>query len=506
MRRTLFAEADSYVTDKWVDRARATGSNVGAAGSLDLFKLSGEFYSGSTPLTERSRLLVRFDLDPLRELVAQRRVDPGHSSFACTLRLFDVYGGQPTPAGFSVVVHPLSRSFDEGLGRDAVFFADQDACNWISSSLGVEWHVTGCGLGGGASGSVDYIDSLVLAGVTASLEASQDFDTGFEDLSVDVTRVVSATLVGLLPDQGFRITLAPTHEADDRTYFVKRFASRHAYDPTRHPRLDVRYDESLQDDTAALAFDTDCTMVLRNRARGRLAPILSGAAMTPVTGHGCLVLKMETEVSGAGWSSTWFTGSQHLNGVFWVTGVYTASVRLSSADPVLAAKLAASGSVVFRPVWSSVDGTLPYVTGSTVTVRPPERSSSGPSARRLRVSVTGLRAEVFRDERLVLRVSVFDPDATNALVVRAPAQDPGIVMRDVHVAVRNAATNELVLPFDVPGSSSRCSSDAAGHFFELDGACLPAGRTYVVDVMLAGDENPRVYRDASTKFRVLAAQ
>lgn len=504
MRRTLFAEADAHITDKWIAGARVTGSNVGAAGSLDLFKLSGEFYSGSTPLTELSRLLMRFDLDPLRELVAQQRIDPGHSSFSCTLRLFDVYGGQPTPSNFDVIVHPLSRSFDEGLGRDSVFFGDRDACNWVSSSHGNAWHVTGCGLIGAATGSVDCIDTLVLAGVTASLVMSQSFDTGFEDASVDVTRIVSATLAGLLPDQGFRIALASTHETDDRTYFVKRFASRHAYDPSKHPRLIVTYDESLQDDTAALAFDTECTMVLRNRSRGRLAPILSGTAATPVLGHGCLTLKMETEVSGAGWTSVSFSGSQHRNGVFWVTGVYTASVLLSSAHSMFAEKLATSGSVVFRPVWGSTDGTLPYLTGSAVRVSPPERSSVGPSAKRLRVSVTGLRPEVTADERLVLRVNVFDPDATNALVVRAPIQDPGLIMRDVHVSVRDVVTEEVILPFDTTNNSSRCSSDAVGHFTELDAASLTAGRTYTVDVMLAGDENPRVHRNASGQFRVVS--
>lgn len=393
-------------------------------------------------------------------------------------------------------------SFAEGLGRDVVFYGDRDACNFASASHGVAWHAAGCDLSGSASGSVDYIDNVVLADVTTSLGASQVFDTGFEDLSVDVTRVVSATLAGLLPDQGFRIALALSHETDDRTYFVKRFASRHAYDETRRPRLVVAYDDSLQDDTAALELDTACTMVLRNRSRGRLAPILSGGV--PVTGHDCVVLKMQTEVSGAGWVETQFFGSQHANGVFWVTGVYTASVFLDSSDPVNAEKLAASGSIVFRPVWGSVDGTVAYLTGSTVTVTAPDRSARGPDARRRIVTVTGMGPKVAADDVLSLRVNIFDPAQTATRTVRLPIEERSIVMHDVHVSVRNAVTDEIILPFDTVGNSSRTSSDALGHYLELDAATLVVGQTYVIDVMLTDGAQSMTYRNASSVFGVVS--
>ena len=504
MRRVLAADKDAYITDKIVAGRRSFDANVGAAGSLDLFKLYDETISGSSLNIELSRLLVHFDLDPLRRLVASHRIDPGESSFACTLRLADVYGGQPTPANFDVEVHPLSASFDEGLGRDVAFYGDSDICNFITGSrAGGAWYMSGAGLGGHVTGAVDFITTATLGGMSTSLGVTQHFIDGSEDLAVDVTTIVSATLAGILPDSGFRIALTSAHENDDRTYFVKRFASRAAYDPSKRPMLIVRYDDSLQDDVAALEFDSACDVFLRNRSRGRLSDIIDNGVH--VTGSNCLRLRMTTEVSG-GWYSVPFMGSQRQNGIFAMTGVYTSSVLLDSSDAIFKAKIASSGSVVFRPIWESIAGTVAYLTGSDVSVAPPDRSTFGPGAQRLIVTVSGIGPELPHDRTAIARINIFDAEKIGARHVKSPIIPPDIVMRDVHAQIRDSITGQIIVPFDTTGNSSRVSSDARGHYFELDGASLPPGRSYVVDIMLAVDETTNVYRSASPEFNVPTAQ
>ena len=70
MYRILSASKDCYITNKIINNSfRATDANVGQAGTLDLFKLYDESrISGETDPIELSRLLVNFDLDPLRAL------------------------------------------------------------------------------------------------------------------------------------------------------------------------------------------------------------------------------------------------------------------------------------------------------------------------------------------------------------------------------------------------------------------------------------------------------
>ena len=136
MYRILTASKDTYITDKIINnKYRATDANVGHAGTLDLFKLFDEStLSGSTQPIELSRVLIKFDLTPLRKLTGSS-LSISDSSFKCTLKLHDVYGGQTTPSNFKLIVFPLSRSFDEGVGMDIISFADLDSCNWITSSI-----------------------------------------------------------------------------------------------------------------------------------------------------------------------------------------------------------------------------------------------------------------------------------------------------------------------------------------------------------------------------------
>ena len=250
---TLKAKKDAYVTDRVIKSVRSHNGNVGAAGSLDLFKLYGTTLSGTNPNIELSRLLIQFDLQQLRDLVSQRRIDITNPSFSCKLKLFDVYGGQPTPANFTTTIFPLSRSFDEGLGRDVVFYADLDSCNFITASIAQgNWLLSGCNLGGGLPGSVDYITASALG---TSMQVTQLFTTGEENLDVDVTTIISATLTNQIPDEGFRIAFTQAIENDTRTYFVKRFASRTAFNEDKRPKLIVKYDDSIQDDSQSLYFD-----------------------------------------------------------------------------------------------------------------------------------------------------------------------------------------------------------------------------------------------------------
>lgn len=322
MFKVLRPDADAYLTNRVVNGTPQLSANTGAAGSLDLFKLYGyttiassSYSSGSIsgsswipsgavtaytlPNVELSRLLIHFDLTPLRELVAAGDIDPTNATFHCKLHLFDVYGGQPTPSNFTVDVFPLSASFTEGLGRDVVYYSDSDVCNWLTSSYASgSWFASGCGMSGSAQQLCDYVTGSSLIAGGTSLEATQFFPKGTEDLCVDVTTIVSATLAGLLPDAGFRISYDASLENDVHTYFVKRFGSRTAYNTAKHPRLEVTFDDSIQDDTGDFYLDSPSYLFFYNYVRSSLANLASGSLRTPVTGSNCLKLYFVADFPG----------------------------------------------------------------------------------------------------------------------------------------------------------------------------------------------------------------
>lgn len=508
MFKVLYADKDAYLQTRVVNSAPQVSGNVGAAGSLDLFKLYGytSTVSGTTslPNTELSRLLVHFNLLPLKQMVALGQVDPGAPTFSCRLHLYDVYGGQPTPSAFTVAVFPLSASFDEGHGRDVVYYSDQDACNWLTSSWASgSWFVTGCGLGLGAQQQCDYITASAQVNAGASLEVRQFFPGGTEDLDVDVTAVVSATLAGLLPDSGFRISFDPSLEVDSHSYFVKRFASRQAFNTELQPKLFVRFDDSVQDDTDNVYLDSRGYLFLYNYVASALANLTSGSAGTQITGSNSLQLQLVTPISG-GTKTLTFNASQFMLGINPQVGIYSASVLVSSTDPQLQPQWQASGSITFTPIWSSLDGTVAYLTGSTIKVLPPQRGPQAQVARKFSVTVLGLQDTHLSTEAAVLRVNLFDYTQPYFLVAsKLPVELPGLIIRDVHYQVRDVDTGLVAVPFDTVTNSTRLSNDSASMFFKLDMSDLAPGHSYVIDVLVSTNNSQQIYKSASQTFRVV---
>jgi len=502
MFRILKADKDTYITNKYIDGVRAVSGNVGLGGSLDLFKLYGITLSGSgrVPQTELSRILIHFDLDPLRNLVTANKIDIAHSSFKCFLNLKDVYGGQPTPSNFTVDIFPLSASFSEGLGKDIAYYADKDKANFLSASSDALWIGEGCTQGGGATEVCDYITSSL---TVTNTKVSQTFITGEEDLLVDVTSVVSATIKGDLPDSGFRITFTSTIENDSKTYFVKRFASRQAYDESKRPQILVKFDDSILDDTSNLYLDSpvSASLFLYNYVNGQLTNLLS--ASSQVTGLNNLLLELKTEASGVGAYSLFFTGSQHKYGANFATGIYSASVTLPLSNANLKESYLQTGSIKFTPIWSSLDKTVAYITGSSITAYAPERITKRLNPRRYIVSVIGISTEYSEAEDVTMRVNIFDQNSPIIIAKRLPVELPGVVLRNAHFAIRNAATNVYAIPFDTTNNSTKLSSDSSGMYFNFSTAALTSLNSYVIDVMINVDGQEQKYLNASPAFRII---
>ena len=490
MYKILRADRDTYITDRVINGSRVVSSSVGFAGSLDLFKLYGATMSGSVPNIELSRILIHFDLSTLSSSVSSGVIDTSSNSFFCKLQLKDVYGGQPTPDNFTVTVNPLSATFREGRGKDVVWYADRDIANFLTSSPGTLWYMSGCGLPGDPTTPCDFI--------TGAYATTQTFVSGEEDLNVDVTTAVKAMLTGEIPDRGFRIALTDVEESDDYTYFVKRFASRHAYNEDKRPRLVYGYDDSVRDDADFLTFDTINTLFMYNYYHGAPSNVVS--ASTVITGSECMTLRFETPVSGGLYSIS-FSASQHRS----VTGMYSASFTLPLTASSVIQSLTHSGSVTFTPIWQSNSGSYAYVTGSATKFWKGQRSTAQLSATRYIVSVLGLSALHRTDESRVVRVNVFDHTSPQIMVVKIPVNSPQGLrasVSDAFYSVRDVQTNEIIIPFDRTFGSTRLSNDTQGLYFTLDMSSLTPERSYVIDVMILAGGNEQRYLNASSVFKV----
>lgn len=507
----LTSSKDTYVTNKIINSTfRAIDSNVGRAGTLDLFKLYDESkISGETSPVEVSRILIKFDYDALQALTASE-INIADSSFKCYLNLKDVLGTQSVPRNFTLVAYPLSKSFDEGDGRDVGSFSDIDVCNFITASYSngtsYTWSSPGANkIGLLGSADIDVIGSGSVGSGIEQLGSSQTFSVGTENLLIDVTKIVSASLVGLIPNHGFRISFSASEEADEKTRFVKRFASRHSKNVFNRPTLHVRYDDTIQDNHSNFEFDMTGSIFLSNYSRGRRSNIASGTLLTQLTGQNCLSVTLRTGSYELIIPASMYTGSTSGEGI---AGLYYTSFAIPMSDSTTVVHSSSiydfavkSGSLTFDEIWHSNDGTVGFYTGS-LEIRAPRRTAYSSTPRSPSITVTNLGSAYRAGD--TARIRVFGLDTLNYQNKPAKISQKlkSEIFDEIYYQVVDSDTGQIVVPFTKSGNATRCSTDIDGMFFNFRMSSLPAGRVYHFEFMIVQDGSDLVLTQKSPRFRV----
>lgn len=506
MYRILSASKDTYINNKITNtNFRATDSNVGQASTLDLFKLYDESVSGSNPATELSRILIKFDLSKANEMHSQGKIDINGSSFKVFLHLKDVYGGQTTPNNFKAIVFPLSKSFDEGIGRDIVTFKDLDATNWVTASISADgtanlWNSPGALKSGSLGDSnIDVIVSGTLEGPEGSasynLSREQLFLTGKEDLKVDITRIISGTITSQIPDHGFLVAFSGSFENDQYTYFVKRFGSNQSLRQDLKPHLSLQYDDSILDNHENFVFDSTGSLYLNNYVRGQLSNILSGTAGTQITGSNCMKLR----ILSSSFSNS-YDVSQYTIGDNEQTGIYKSTFAISSYDNELFGYLKNSLSASFDAIWSSNDSTVAYLSSSLV-VKKPLRTAFDGSQKRLLLTIKNLRDKYNSDAIVKVRVFIEDRDRS-IIFQKTPFETKSQVYSRMYYRILDAQTGEVIIPFDTVYNSTRLSSDSEGMYFKLYMDGLLIGRSYKIEFLIKDFDSDLLINDVLSNFTI----
>lgn len=519
MYRILSASKDTYITNKYIANSRSIDANVGQAGTLDLYKLYNEttvtdvsgVFTGS--VIEQTRLLIEFDYSELQALTSSI-LDFSSASFGASVVLKDVYGGQTTPSNFTVQLLPLSKSFDEGRGIDVVAYRDLDAANWVTASLSpvVTWSQPGAGATGSLGEDVDVIISGNLGSGLEALGASQRFNRGDENLRIDVTKLVSASLAGLIPNKGFRLAFTPEEEEDTVTRFVKRFGTRHTFNKNLHPELIVEYADNINDPGSRPFFDTSSSLYLYNSIRGTNRNLFSGSV--EITGSDSLLMTLvaskSIRFSTSSWSPshsqsiTFFTrslrfvsrsysGSQFSFGNLPQIGVYQAPFHLSLVeDTEVRDFVSGAADFYFDVLWKSLDETVIYGKNG-VTFNRIQGTPQNAMDINLVINMTNLKDQYNSQE--VDRIRVFASDYNQELPgFKVPVVLDSVVVPDMRWRVIKAFTKEIVIPWS---ESTRMSTDKDGMYFDFYFRDLPVNEVYEFELLCVTD----IGRDLSVTNR-----
>jgi len=512
------ASEDTYITDKIIDgQFRAEDANVGQAGTLDLFKLYNETtLNSSGNQNEISRLLVRFDYQKVHKLTSSK-LDLNSSKFAATLKLFDMRSGNAVPRNFNIVAFPLSQSFDEGPGRDIGSFNDLADANFITASYSNgsvnAWYASGANaIGNAGSAAIDVIEKANLndGSGLSSIFGTQKFIKGTEDLSIDVTKIVSATVAGQMSNHGFRISFSGSDESDKKSRFLKRFASRQVLNPFLRPRVEVSFNDSIQDNHQNFLFDVSGTLFLNSYVRSAPANIVSGSSLSPVTGENCLILRVRS-----GSFSYITTASQHSQGTIlsngikkYMTGVYSASFAVPSNDSTvvdfnttLAQMVSNTGSIKFSTFWNSLDEKVGYHTGSLTIKRVP-RFGGNFISREPVIYVLNCSSQYSSEDEIKFRIFGRDIEAEDNLPVRVPIETKSTIFEKVYYRVKDYDSGKVIIPFEKKRDCTRVSTDSDGMFFDMHMDVLPIGRTFCFEFLIDNRGQKIVVQDKRAIFSI----
>tara|TARA_R110002020_G_scaffold176938_1_gene369558 strand:+ start:1472 stop:3010 length:1539 start_codon:yes stop_codon:yes gene_type:complete len=500
------ATADNTIVNAFKPgwKLRATGSNTGMADVVEVYSIYGRVTSGSQEL---SRVLMKF---PTTTISSDRTAGtiPASGSVSFYLRLFNAQHSKTVPRDYKLVVNPMFTNWQEGTGLDLESYKDNTlgnvGSNWMSASNTTSWN--------SVSGGGDWLSS------SADYRYEQTFDTGLEDLEIDVTPMVERWIKGAgaggIANYGVGVKLSSSYEARatgssgtdqsvqnnplgaTKSYYTKRFFGRGSEFFFKRPVIEARWDSSTKDErgdfylssSLASAAENLNTIYLYNYIRGVLRDIpditngdpifvnvYSGSLYNSAPSGGALTQILNTPATG-GWVST---------------GIYSCSLCVSSSSAV--------PNPIFD-LWYS--GSKQYFTG---TIAPLEFSAGQTVSKPVYyLNITNLKGKYRSNENARFNLYVRNKNWNPTIYTVAQADPPATTIYSASYRVYRTLDAYEAIPYGT-GSDlyTLLSYDVSGNYFDFDMSSLESGYTYAFkfafyDPALASwTEQPETF-----KFRV----
>tara|TARA_Y100001973_G_scaffold106711_1_gene186754 strand:- start:3842 stop:5239 length:1398 start_codon:yes stop_codon:yes gene_type:complete len=451
------AIADNSITNAYeVDgTTRATDSNTGEADVLEVFANYGDIVSGSMEL---SRILVKFDIDNIKQNITDEIIP--NSGVTWYLKMFNTEHKLTNPKNFTINVHKISASWEEGYGVDLDNHEDRVTkfgSSWTRSDPSTEWVLEG---GDYMSASVDGY-----------------FTTGLENLEIDVTTAVEEHIAAPETNHGFILKFPEAIESGSVSYYTKRFFARSSEFFYKRPVLEARWDASIKDDrgsfyassSLAPASDNLNSLYLYNRIRGSLKDI-------PAVGSGSIEVSLYDMAGGTQLGDT-FTGS-HVS-----TGVYKCNVY---AD---------TGRTSIIDVWSS--GSVHYHTGAITVKSFPDAELTNKYILKISNAKNYYSNVGTQRFRLYTRPKNWSP---NIFTVAKDTPETTIIP-SASIEISRVIDGEMIVPHGT-GSTQHTimSHDVAGNYFDLDMTLFEPGYDYAMTFAFYNDD-VKTWQDQGYKFR-----
>jgi hypothetical protein len=460
----LSASADTTIVNAFRadSLTRAIYSNTGNSDALEVFSVYYKTQEGAEE-PQLSRLLIKFPLEKINNLREEGKL-PNSGSVSFYLKLSNIKHAFEVPEKFSVIVAPISGSdWQEGYGFDLEGYADLGYNG--TNGEGANWTYASSSRGWSTAGGDYYPDKA----------KSFYFETGLEDLEVDVTDSVEEQLASTIPNYGFIIALSGAFEQPEynKSFYTKRFSSRSSEYFFKRPCIEARWGTEFTDDRPDFYFyspnaeteDNTQDLYFYNKINGTLKDLPSGVVPN-------VVFKNETNTNIGS------AVSQKIS-----TGVYRCSVILTGSQDSTINDYWVSGSTVF------------YKGEIDAKVRTFDEIDSPTYV----LNITNLKSSYTQDELIKFKIYSREKNWSPNIYTVASKEIEGTIHKNLYYKLFRINDNYTIIDYGVyPQPSTLCSYDASGNYFMLDMSMLETGYSYGIKFMIIDGvkktEYPEVFR------------
>ena len=439
---------------------------MGASDAMEVFSIYGQ---AGTASAETSRCLVKF---PVTDLVSDRNntAFPASGSVSLYLRMFNAEHGRTLPRQIYLNVAPISKNWQEGTGLDMESYSDltydDNGANWINAGSQSAWDTEGG----------DY---------SASFNYSQYFDTGIENVDLDITPLVVNWIRGDIDNYGVIVSLSGAYESTSRSYYTKKFFTRGSEYWFKRPIIEARWNSSILDDRAAFYVSSSMLPSSSNLHRLYLYNYFDGELIDiPYTSS--FVARCYTSASG-GEELTLIPDSP-TNITRSSTGVYFANFALNT-----------TASKVYD-VWIN-DGEALYTSSFNVKQRGNLIRDIAPT--KYALAIDELKPVYTRQEEARFHIYSRQRNWQPNIYLIANQNIEIDIIKNLYFKLVRVADDEEVISYGT-GSDNHTllSYDISGSYFDLDMAMLESD--YMYELKFLQKKTATAYKevDDSFKFRV----
>ncbi len=524
------ASADNTIVNAFQPNlsTRGTGSNAGAADVLETFSIYGRALTPTASNTsgsqELSRILLQF---PITDITADRTAGrvPASGSVNFYLKVYNAETSKTVPRDFALEVLPIAQTWQEGTGLDLENYKDLTkgniGSNWLYATKTTLWT---------RADSETTVGGAYLTGASDP-HFKQTFESGLEDLEIDISPLVEHWIAGTKANYGVGIMLSSSYEAyysssnntsvvqtpytgsiinntggATDSYYTKRFFGRGTQFFFKKPTIEARWDSSKRDDRGDFYFSSSLapgvdnlnTLYLYNYIRGRLRniPAIGSTGSIMVS----LYSGSSTNYAASGSKLILYDGHTAVTGGYVSTGIYSASIAVTGAI---------SDISTLYDVWWSGSGMDPsthnieFFTGSILTKAFGATTDTREPV--YYINITNLQNKYGPRETARFNLYVRNRDWNPNIYTKAqktPEHFP--VVSASYRVFRILDALEAVAHNTGSDFATGLSYDVSGNYFDFNMKLLEPGYEYGFKFSFYDDElNSWLEQDEIFKFRVV---